>query len=130
VSAARATVLDVTPALDLDPAQRAVVELPPEASGSVVGSPGTGKTATLAARVARLLGEGLVATDEVLVLTPTRQTATALRDRLGADLDLATPGPLARSVASFAFQLVRAAAVAASAAPPQLLTAGDQDPVS
>lgn len=93
----------------------------------MVGAPGTGKTATLMARLDRLLGEGVLSADEVLVLTPTRQTATALRDRLGADLDLATPGPLARSVASFAYGLVRAAAVAASAAPPQLLTAGDQD---
>ncbi len=61
------------------------------------------------------------------MLTPTRQTATALRDRLGEGLDLATPGPLARSTASFAFQLVRAAAVAAKEPLPQLLTAGDQD---
>lgn len=127
VSAPRATVLDVTPAIDLDPAQRAVVELPVAASGTVVGAPGTGKTTALVARVSRLLGEGLLGPDEVLVLTPTRQTATALRDRLGGGLDLATPGPLARSLASFAFQLVRAAAVAADAAPPQLLTAGDQD---
>ncbi|WP_345803078.1 ATP-dependent DNA helicase [Microbacterium sp. AZCO] len=117
----------MTPAPDLDSAQRAVVELPADASGTVVGAPGTGKTTALAARVERLLGEGLLAPDELLVLTPTRQTATALRDRLGAGLDLATPGPLARSVASFAFQVVRATAVAANAAPPQLLTAGDQD---
>ncbi|WP_442576140.1 PD-(D/E)XK nuclease family protein [Microbacterium sp. F51-2R] len=115
------------PSFDLDAAQRAVVGLPVEASGAVVGAPGTGKTTALVARVGRLLGEAGLAPDELLVLTPTRQTATALRDTLGAGLDLATPGPLARSVASFAFQLVRAAAVAAGAAPPQLLTAGDQD---
>jgi superfamily I DNA/RNA helicase len=127
VSAARASVLDVTPDTAFDSAQLAVVRLGVDASGTVVGAPGTGKTAALVARVARLLGDGLLSADEVLVLTPTRQTATALRDRLGADLDLATPGPLARSVASFAFGLVRAAAVAAGAAPPQLLTAGDQD---
>ncbi|MEU1970176.1 PD-(D/E)XK nuclease family protein [Microbacterium sp. NPDC019599] len=117
----------MTPGIDLDPAQLAVVRLPVEASGTVVGGPGTGKTTVLAARVAALLADGALDPDEILVLTPTRQTATALRDRLGAGLDLATPGPLARSVASFAFQLVRAAAVAAHASPPQLLTAGDQD---
>ncbi|HET6302128.1 ATP-dependent DNA helicase [Microbacterium sp.] len=111
----------------LDEGQRAVVGLGVEASGVVIGGPGTGKTATLVARAARLLHDGVVAPEELLVLTPTRQTATALRDRVAAGLDVATPGPLARSVASFAFQLVRAAAVAGGAAPPQLLTAGDQD---
>ncbi|WP_241245823.1 ATP-dependent DNA helicase [Microbacterium sp. 4R-513] len=117
----------MTPPFDLDAAQRLVVDLPVGASGTVVGAPGTGKTTAVVARVGRLLVEGGLSPDEVLVLTPTRQTATALRDLLGAGLDLATPGPLARSVASFAFQLVRASAVAAHAAPPQLLTAGDQD---
>lgn len=115
-----------------DAQQRAVIALPADASGVVVGAPGTGKTTVLAERVAALLAGGVAGTrhldaDEIVVLTPTRQTATALRDRLGAGLDLATPGPLARSVASFAFQIVRAAAVAAGEPPPQLLTAGDQD---
>lgn len=111
----------------LDEGQRAVAQLSADASGVVVGAPGTGKTAALIARVERLLAERAVTPDEIIVLTPTRQTATALRDRLGAGLDLATPGPLARSTASFAFQLVRSAAVAAKDALPQLLTAGDQD---
>lgn len=110
----------------LDPQQRSVVQLPPEASGVVVGAPGTGKTTALVARVAALVESG-VDPDAVLVLTPSRQTATALRDRLALAVDRATSGPLARSVASFAFQLVRAAAVAASADPPQLLTGGDED---
>ena len=127
VSWVRATVLDVTPDPLLDPAQRAFVELAVETSGTLVGAPGTGKTTAIVARAARLIGEGLLEPDEILVLTPTRQTATVLRDRFGRLLDVATPGPLARSVASFAFQLVRAAAVAADQAPPQLLTAGDQD---
>jgi len=111
----------------LDQRQCAVVELPASASGVVAGAPGTGKTAALIARVQRLLADGALTPDEILVLTPTRQTATSLRDRLGAGLELATPGPLARSTASFAFQLVRAAAVAANEPLPQLLTAGDQD---
>lgn len=110
----------------LDERQRTVVELPAVASAVVIGAPGTGKTTALVARAQRLLRSG-VAPDELLVVTPTRQTATALRDRLAGGLDLATPGPLARSVASFAFQLVRAAAVAAGRPLPQLLTAGDQD---
>lgn len=109
-----------------DAPQRAVADLPDDASGVVAGVPGSGKTTTLVARVAALVGNGL-APDSVLVLTPSRQTATALRDRLAIAVDRATSGPLARSVASFAFQLVRAAAVAAEAEPPQLLTGGDED---
>ena len=109
-----------------DERQRALNDLAPDVSGVVLGAPGTGKTTALVARVGSLLAAGIGA-DELMVLTPTRQTATALRDRLGSGLDLATPGPLARSTASFAFQLVRTASVTAKAPLPQLLTAGDQD---
>lgn len=111
-----------------DAAQRAVLALPIEESGVVVGAPGTGKTETLVARVAALVDAG-VDPDAVLVLTPSRQTATALRDRLGLAVRVATTGPLARSVASYAFQIVRAHAVAADAEPPQLLTGGDEDQI-
>ncbi|MBD8024294.1 ATP-dependent helicase [Microbacterium gallinarum] len=110
----------------LDDPQRLVVDLAADASGVVVGAPGTGKTTALVARVSSLVGAG-VDPDAILVLTPTRQTATALRDRLALAVGRATSGPLARSVASFAFQLVRANAVALDADPPQLLTGGDED---
>ncbi|MCO5952296.1 ATP-dependent helicase [Microbacterium yannicii] len=111
-----------------DAPQAAVLSLPVEASGVVVGAPGAGKTETLVARVARLVETG-VDPDTVLVLTPSRQTATALRDRLGLAVRVATTGPLARSVASYAFQIVRAHAVAVDADPPQLLTGGDEDQI-
>ncbi|WP_109212055.1 MULTISPECIES: ATP-dependent DNA helicase [Microbacterium] len=115
-------------AVQPDASQRAVLALPADASGVVVGAPGTGKTATLVARVAALVADG-VDPDSVLVLTPSRQTATALRDRLGLAVKVATAGPLARSVASYAFQIVRAHAVAEDADPPQLLTGGDEDQI-
>ena len=114
--------------LDFDAQQRAVIALPATASGVVVGAPGTGKTATLVARVAALVDAG-ADPDSLLVLTPSRQTATALRDRLGLAVRVATSGPLARSVASYAFQIVRAHAVAIDADPPQLLTGGDEDQI-
>ena len=109
-----------------DAAQRAVIELPADASGAVIGAPGTGKTATVVARVAHLLAAGL-APEQVLVLTPTRTSATALRDRLALSVAVATAGPLARSVAAFAYQLVRAHAVHRGDEPPQLLTGPDED---
>lgn len=111
-----------------DAPQQAVLALPVDASGVVVGAPGSGKSETLVARVAALVEAG-VDPDSVLVLTPSRQTATALRDRLGLAVGVATTGPLARSVASYAFQIVRAHAVAVDADPPQLLTGGDEDQI-
>lgn len=110
-----------------DAAQRAVVEAAVTASGVIIGAPGTGKTRTLADRVVHLLDAGGLRPEELLVLTPSRQAATALRDRIGVRIGQATPGPLARSLGSFAFQLVRGAMVQTGAEPPALLTGADQD---
>ncbi|WP_295855286.1 ATP-dependent DNA helicase [uncultured Microbacterium sp.] len=122
--------LDASPARGgaLDAEQRVVVDWPAAASGLVVGAPGSGKTTTLLARVRELVASG-VDPDEVLVLTPTRPAATALRDPLALAVGRATSGALARSVASFAFQLVRAAEVRRGLEPPQLLTGGDEDQI-
>ncbi|MGO1770911.1 MAG: UvrD-helicase domain-containing protein, partial [Microbacterium sp.] len=110
-----------------DPDQQTVLALPADASGTVIGAPGTGKTSVIVARAARLIGSGEVAPGEVVVLTPTRPSATRLRDELGVRVAVATPGPLARSIGSLAFQVVRAGAVRRGEAPPQLLTGADQD---
>lgn len=107
--------------------QRDVIRRAADASGTVIGGPGTGKTRTLVERVAHLLDEAGLAPEEVLVLTPSRQAATALRDVLGVRIAQATPGPLARSLGSFAFQVVRGAMVADGEEPPALLTGADQD---
>ena len=104
----------------------AIVDADATASGVVIGAPGTGKTTALVDRVVHLLATGL-RPEEVLALTPNRQAATSLRDRIGVLVDQATPGPLARSVGSFAFQLVRGAMVHAGEEPPALLTGADQD---
>ncbi|MCY1717646.1 ATP-dependent DNA helicase [Microbacterium sp. SL62] len=125
-----AVALDASPARGgaLDAEQRVVVDWPAAASGVVVGAPGSGKTTTLLARVRELVASG-VDPDEILVLTPTRPAATALRDPLALAVGRATSGALARSVASFAFQLVRAAEVRRGLEPPQLLTGGDEDQI-
>lgn len=117
---------DLTGDLTVDAAQRSVLMLPSAASGVVVGAPGTGKTRTIVDRVARLVADGMPP-EALLVLTPTRQAATSLRDRLALAVGVATTGPLARSVAAFAYQLVRAEAVRTAAEPPQLLTGPDED---
>lgn len=122
MSDAPASVEDMT----LDAAQRAVVIAPSDASAVVLGGPGTGKTRALVERVVHLLGNGF-APEHLLVLTPSRRAATMLRDHIGVRIRQATPGPLARSVGSFAFQLVRGAMVQAGEDPPALLTGADQD---
>ena len=107
-------------------AQAAVIDAPSAAVGTVIGAPGTGKTHALVERIAALVESGL-APEQVLALTPNRQAATALRDRIGVRVRVATPGPLARSLGSFAFQLVRGTMVHAGQEPPALLTGADQD---
>lgn len=111
-----------------DDDQRSVLALPVDARGIVAGRAGSGKTRVLVERVRRFVRAGLDP-DAVLVLTPGRREATALRDRLALAVGGASSGPLARSVASFSFQLVRAAAAAAGDEPPQLLTGGDEDQI-
>jgi superfamily I DNA/RNA helicase len=110
-----------------DAAQRAVIDAAATASGVIIGAPGTGKTRTLIERIGRLLDDEGLRPEEVLALTPSRQAATALRDRIGVRVRQATPGPLARSLGSFAFQIVRGAMVHAGSEPPALLTGADQD---
>ncbi|HEY1530261.1 MAG TPA: ATP-dependent DNA helicase [Galbitalea sp.] len=128
---ARAGLVASEPAT-LDASQRAVLELADGDSAAVLGAPGTGKTTTIVEVVAdRVLNRGWSA-DELVVLTPTRTSATRLRDRLALRLAasekrVATNGPLARTVTSLAFEVVGAAARAAGADAPRLVTGGDQD---
>jgi superfamily I DNA/RNA helicase/RecB family exonuclease len=111
----------------LDPTQRAVVDLPDDASAAVLGAPGTGKTTTLIELVAdRVLGRSWEPS-HVLALTTSRATATRLRDAIALRLGVATTGPLARTVNSLAFEVVRDAARRAGASPPRLVTGGEQD---
>lgn len=123
MSARRSSVEDMTE----DAAQTAVIGADATASGIVIGAPGTGKTRALIERVVHLLGAEGLRPEHVLVLTPSRQAATSLRDRIGVRIGQATPGPLARSLGSFAFQIVRGAMVHRGEEPPALLTGADQD---
>ncbi|WEO79289.1 PD-(D/E)XK nuclease family protein [Cryobacterium sp. SO2] len=113
----------------LDASQRSVLDLAVDRSAAVIGAPGSGKTHTLVEFVAdRVLSRGF-SPSEVLVLVPTRTGATALRDRLALRLKVPTNGPLARTMNSVAFQIVRDAEVAAGRISPTLLTGGEQDQI-
>jgi len=113
--------------VELDPGQRTVVDLPDAASAAVLGAPGSGKTTTIVELVADRIDRRGWSPDSVLVLASSRAAATRLRDRLALRVGAPTNGPLARTVSSFAFEVVGAAARAAGATPPRLVTAAEQD---
>ena len=73
------------PADGLNPEQLAAVSAE-EAVIAVVAGPGTGKTKTLASRIARLIGECGVKADEITAVTFTNQAAAELRQRLESQL--------------------------------------------
>ncbi|MET4099683.1 superfamily I DNA/RNA helicase/RecB family exonuclease [Agrococcus sp. UYP10] len=110
----------------LDPSQRAVLALDGRASAIVLGVAGSGKTTTLVELAADRLARGLDPAS-LLVVAGSRQAATALRDRLAQRTALVTPGPLARSMPSFAHALLSAAALADERPVPQLLSGAEQD---
>ena len=111
----------------LDRSQLAVLELGDAVSAAVLGAPGTGKTTTLIELVAdRVIDRGW-GPDAVLALTASRASATRLRDAIAVRLAVPTTGPMARSVNSLAFEIVRDAARAAGAPPPRLISGTEQD---
>ncbi len=93
----------------------------------VLGGPGTGKTTTLVESVAARIADG-TPTDQVLALTFGRRAAGRLRDRVEARVahDVVAE-PLVRTFHSYAFGILRRAAVALGDPPPRLLTAPEQD---
>ncbi|WP_433862445.1 UvrD-helicase domain-containing protein [Streptomyces sp. L7] len=113
----------------LDEAQRAVLALPDGASAAVLGAPGTGKTTALVEAIAERVHERGYAASEVLALSASRAAATALRDRISLRLGVPTPGPLARTATSLAFQLSGEQAKRNGGEPPRLLTGGEQDQI-
>ncbi|MGM1029525.1 MAG: PD-(D/E)XK nuclease family protein [Actinomycetota bacterium] len=110
----------------LDDSQQAVLALPDDASAIVLGVSGAGKTTTLVELAADRLARGLDPAS-LLVVAGSRQAATALRDRLAQRTALVTPGPLARSMPSFAHAVLTAVALAEGRPAPQLLSGAEQD---
>lgn len=109
---------------ELDESQRAAVSA--AAAGHhfrVVGAPGSGKTTVVTEIVTALIARD--GESAVRILTPSRHAATRLRDSVALAANVATRGPLARSISSLAFDLVSAHQGQGFTA--RLLSGGDQD---
>jgi superfamily I DNA/RNA helicase/RecB family exonuclease len=111
-----------------NPSQAKVLALPAGKSASVIGAPGSGKTATLIALIAQRTAGGL-SPDSILVLTPQRRAATRLRDQIAQRLGVATNGSLARTPGSLAYALALEHALVTGAPTPTLLTGSEQDAI-
>ena len=111
--------------LRLDAGQRQVIEHD-RGVLRVLAGPGTGKTRTLIEAAATRVERGLPA-NNLLLLTFSRRAAGQLRDQLTARLQQTIAEPVARTFHSYAFGLVRRAAVLRGDPPPRLLSGSEQD---
>jgi superfamily I DNA/RNA helicase/RecB family exonuclease len=111
----------------LDPTQQAVVD---HESGPllVLAGPGTGKTTTIVEAVAARIDAG-VDPEQILVLTFSRKAAAELRTRITGRVARTIREPLARTFHSYAYGVLRRAALLRGDAPPRLLTSAEQDAV-
>src|SRR4051794_1857525 len=114
----------------LDAAQRAVVE---HAGGPllVLAGPGTGKTTTLVESVVERVARG-VPVEQLLMLTFSRRAAGEMRDRVAARLGRTIREPVARTLHSYAFGVLRlanrrGADLGEPLPPPRLLSGAEQD---
>ena len=115
----------VAAAVSLSPSQVEVENLAPDSIAVVFGAPGVGKTQAAKALFYRLARE--IGPDNVLVLAANRESANRLRDELALGFQGATAGPLARTITSFAFGVLRMKAIQEGAKLPELISGSEQD---
>ncbi|AZT93300.1 MAG: PD-(D/E)XK nuclease family protein [Brevibacterium aurantiacum] len=94
-------------------------------SVTVVGRPGTGKTTMLESVYAQLMSS--VSPSSVLVLTPNRDHADVLRNRLAVPRDAVLASAPARSISSFAYGIARAAHTTQTGDDLEFISGADQD---
>jgi superfamily I DNA/RNA helicase/RecB family exonuclease len=111
--------------VSLSPSQTEVASLEANSIAVVYGAPGVGKTTAAKALFARLADQ--IGPDQVLVLAANRESANRLRDELAVAFQGATAGPLARTLTSFAFGVLRLRALKEGAKLPELISGSEQD---
>ena len=94
-------------------------------STTIVGRPGTGKTSLLETVYSQLVTE--LSPASVLVLTPNRDHADLLRNRLAVPPDAVLSAAPARSISSFAYGITRAAHAARTGEDLEFVSGADQD---
>ncbi len=114
--------------LTLSASQRKVADLPFGSNALVYGVPASGKTTALKALILGRLRAGFKP-EELLALAATRESATKLRDELALEYQGSTPGPMARTLASFAFNILRERSLSLGLNPPELITGSEQDQI-
>lgn len=112
-------------ASELSASQLSVSALPFDSVAVVYGAPGSGKTTALKELITSALET--LAPAEILALAATRESANQLRDDLALRFQGATPGPLARTITSFAFSILRVKALREGQDLPELISGSEQD---
>jgi superfamily I DNA/RNA helicase/RecB family exonuclease len=111
----------------LSAGQLEVSELAADARALVYGAPGSGKTTALKKLYLNQVKKHGLKAHNVLAITASRDAANLLRDELALANHGATAGPMARTLASFAFSILREAALKDGTRSPELINGSEQD---
>ena len=123
----RHALADDTLSLELSAGQAEVAALSLGSVALAVGWPGSGKTTALKALFLNLAKQHKP--EDVLVIAANRHAASKLRDELALSYQGATLGPLARSLSSLAFGIIRHHAIETGSKLPELVTGAEQDAI-
>jgi superfamily I DNA/RNA helicase/RecB family exonuclease len=110
----------------LSASQLQLLAVPASGIATIFGSPGSGKSTVLKAKYLELLATGLL-TSEILVIAANRESANTLRDEMALELQGATEGPIAKTLASVAFSILQERSVLLGLRKPELISGGSQD---
>ena len=126
--AERGLTIELAPDL-LSPEQIAVSQLPLGSIALAVGSPASGKTTALKALFLNLARTSKTegGAESVVAIAGNRFAANKLRDELALAFQGATLGPLARTLSSLAFSILRFEAIERGKKLPELISGSEQD---